>query len=107
MFAPDYSNRVREIAVHKFFRRDSDNAVNEKSDPFRDRYKEAREGGKSLGKAMQGIVPNGTPKEKSRILEESCKHRKYLRPLLLPSLRAFSRPKPLLCGVAADEFSSV
>ena len=52
-------------------------AQNEKSDPFRDRYKEAREGGKSLGKAMQGIVPYGTPKEKSRILEEGCKHRKF------------------------------
>jgi hypothetical protein len=78
-----------------------------KAIPFGDRYKEAREGGKSLGKAMQGIVPNGTPKEKSRILEESCKHRKYVRPLLLLLLIAFSRPKPLVRRVARREFSSI
>ncbi len=61
----------------------------EKSDPFRDRYKEAREGGKSLGKAMQDAVPYGTPKEKSRILEEGCNIGSFYGLFCCPSMCTF------------------
>jgi hypothetical protein len=92
-------------SLHSRFESSTILSLKKKATLCEDRYKEARREGNLQGRRCKVLFQKERP-TRSRECWKRIEVMESLRPLLLPSLRAFPSPKRLMDGVAANELTS-